>query len=207
MKTVAVIAQKGGAGKTTLSIATACAALRERRPAAIVDLDPQASATSWADRRDRDVPVVLPAQPPRLAKILEAAAGEGIELAVLDTAPRAEQSAVAAARAADVAVVPCRPAVVDLETVVTTFELIRAVNPGVPAVCVLNAVPARGPLAHQARLLLAEAGVPVADTTIGHRIAINHASTLGLDPGEYEPAGKAAAELNALYLSIAKLIA
>ena len=207
MKVVAIIAQKGGAGKTTITIAAACAATASRIPTAIVDLDPQASATSWADRRDRDDPVVIPAQPPRLDKILEAAAGEGIRLAFLDTAPRADQSGVAAARAADLILVPCRPAVVDLETVFTTADLARAVAPATPLLCVLNAVPPRGPLEDQARRLLADAGLDVARPAIGNRIAISHASTGGLSPQEYEPAGKAADELGRLYGTISRALA
>ena len=127
------------------SVATACAAAADGLSTVIVDLDPQATASSWGDGRSFGHPVVLPAQPPRLPRVLDAAAGEGVELAVVDTAPRVEQSAVAAARAADLVVVPCRPAVYDLETVVGTLDVIRAVAPGVRTVCVLNGVPPRGP--------------------------------------------------------------
>ena len=98
MKTISVIAQKGGAGKTTISLALACAAAAEGLSAVVVDLDPQGSAASWGDRRESHAPTVVPAQAPRLARILAAAAGEGVALAVVDTAPRAEQGAVAAAR-------------------------------------------------------------------------------------------------------------
>ena len=51
MKTVAIISQKGGAGKTTVAIHLAVAAEQHGLRAAVFDLDPQASATSWADRR------------------------------------------------------------------------------------------------------------------------------------------------------------
>ena len=129
MKVISVLAQKGGTGKTTLSVAIACAATADGLSIVIVDLDPQATASSWGDRRSSGHPVVLPAQPPRLPRVLDARAG--VELAVVDTAPRVEQSAVAAARAADLVVVPCRPAVYDLETVVSTLDVVRAVAPGV----------------------------------------------------------------------------
>ena len=48
MKTVSVIAQKGGAGKTTLSLSLACAAAAEGLSAVVIDLDPQASAAIWS---------------------------------------------------------------------------------------------------------------------------------------------------------------
>jgi len=63
MKTVAVISQKGGAGKTTIAIHLAVASSLDNKNTAIIDLDPQASSAKWSDRRLQlsDVPVVLSA--------------------------------------------------------------------------------------------------------------------------------------------------
>ena len=199
MKVVSVVAQKGGTGKTTLCLAIACAAVRDGLTAAVVDLDPQATAASWGDRRGTDLPVVVSAQPPRLARVLDAAAGQDVDLAVVDTAPRVEQSAVAAARAADLVVVPCRPAVYDLETVAATVDLIRVVAPAVRFLCVLNAVPPRGPRQPQARRLLDDMGVPVCAASLGLRAAVDYAAAAGASALEYEPRGTAAAEIAALY--------
>ena len=130
MKVVSVIAQNGGKGNTTLTV-VACAAGLEQRSVAIVDLDPRATATTRSDRRDRESPIVIRAQPPRLARILVAPADQGVDLAVVDTAPRVEASAVAAARAAHLVVVPCRPAVYDLQTVAATAP---PATDGLPAI-------------------------------------------------------------------------
>ena len=202
MKTVSVVAQKGGTGKTTLCLTIACAAVRDGLAAAVVDLDPQATAASWGDRREHELPVVLTAQPPRLARVLEAAASQGIDLAVVDTAPRVEQSAVAAARAADLIVVPCRPAVYDLETVAATVDVIRAVAPDTRFLCVLNGVPPRGPRQPQARRLLDDMGVPVCAASLGLRAAVDYAAAAGASAQEHEPRGKAAAETAAVYDAI-----
>ena len=48
MKTVAVISQKGGAGKTTLTLHLAVASALSGQNTAVIDLDPQASAANWA---------------------------------------------------------------------------------------------------------------------------------------------------------------
>src|SRR3954449_13545837 len=93
MQTVALIAQKGGTGKTTLSLSLAVAAQNVGKQALIVDLDPQATACNWADRRQNAVPLVIDAQPARLANALNKAAEAGIDLAIVDTPARSEQAA------------------------------------------------------------------------------------------------------------------
>ncbi|MGB5743794.1 MAG: ParA family protein, partial [Sedimenticolaceae bacterium] len=58
MKTVCLLAQKGGTGKTTLCLHLAVLAAELGRRAEIVDIDPQASASAWRRRRQADVPPV-----------------------------------------------------------------------------------------------------------------------------------------------------
>ena len=131
--------------------------------------------------------------------MLDAAAGQGVDLAMVDTAPRVEQGAVAAARAADLVLIPCRPAVYDLETVAATVDVIRAVAPDTPFLCVLNGVPPRGPREPQARRLLTDLGVPVCTASLGLRAAVDYAAAAGDTAQNHEPRGKAAAEIAAVY--------
>src|SRR4051812_35511095 len=107
MKTLAILSQKGGAGKTTLAVHLAVAAERSGRPAVLVDLDPQASATGWKDSRASETPVVVSAQSARLSQILASAASGGAAIAILDTAPHSEGTALTAARSADYILIPC----------------------------------------------------------------------------------------------------
>src|SRR6478672_4022891 len=66
MKIVAVICQKGGVGKTNLSIHLATAAALAGHRTAIVDLDPQGTASGWGDLRQADEPEVISGQASRL---------------------------------------------------------------------------------------------------------------------------------------------
>lgn len=109
MLTLAVISQKGGAGRTTLALNLAVAAHLEGETALVVDLDPQASAAAWHDSRGRDGPLVVSAQAMRLEEVLALAVEHGAAVAMIDTAPHSEAAALAAARAADLVLIPCRP--------------------------------------------------------------------------------------------------
>ena len=57
MKTVAILSQKGGTGKTTIATNLCVAAEREGHTTALIDLDPQASATRWGDYRDSRISI------------------------------------------------------------------------------------------------------------------------------------------------------
>ena len=67
-----------------------------------------------------------------------------------------------------------------------------------PLVTVLNACPARGPLAHEARDLLHGAALDVLAQTLGQRAAFVHALNAGEGVMEHDPKGKAASEVAAL---------
>ncbi len=197
MLTLAVISQKGGAGKTTLSINMAVAAHLKGQSVLLVDLDPQGSAAGWAEGRDQDEPTVTAEQAHRLPAVLELAAEHGADLVVLDTAPHSESTALAAARAADLVLIPCRPAIFDLRAISASFDL--AALAGTPAAAVLNAVPPQGSLADEAAAAIERAGRAVAPVRIGSRVAFVHAATSGLAPMESDPNGKAAREAAALH--------
>ena len=197
MKTLAILSQKGGAGKTTLAVHLAVAADRSGRPAVLVDLDPQASATGWKDSRPFETPVVVSAQSARLPQILASAASGGAAIAILDTAPHSESAALAAARAADYILIPCRPAILDLRAIYTTVDIVRLASK--PAGIVLNAVPPRGSLGEDATEALGGYNLPIAPVRISHRAAYMHSLTAGQTAQEYESDGKAADEIKRLY--------
>lgn len=197
MDVIACCSQKGGAGKTSLALALAVAAHQEGRLVAVIDLDPQATASAWGDRR-KGPPAVLSAQPARLVHVLASLVAQGVARVVIDTPPRAHDAQLAAAKAATLVVVPVRPAIFDLDTVTTTLALLRIAT-SAPTVAVLNAVPSVGTEAEQARQVLEELELPVCPTVIGQRKAWPQSATTGQTPQEYDPTGKASIEIHQLY--------
>jgi chromosome partitioning protein len=202
MKTIAIISQKGGAGKTTLALNLAVAATRSGHQCAVIDIDPQASAKCWHDFRQDDAPVVVSAQAARLPEIIDAARQNGAGLVIIDTAPHSESAALAAARAADLVLVPCRPSLLDLKAITTTIDLAALAK--TPALAVLNTVPVRGGLKREAEVVLKGYGVDMAPLVLGHRVAFVHSLTEGKSVLEYEPTGKAAEEVLGLFKAICR---
>lgn len=197
MKTVAVISQKGGSGKTTVCIHLAVAAERKEQTTAIVDLDPQASSSTWRDVREGETPVVVSAQPNRLSIVLGEARKHGAQLIFIDTSPNSETASLTAARSADFVVIPCRPHLLDLQAIALSVELARMAQK--PFAVVLNAVPPKGSLSVDAAQVLDDQGIPRAPTQLGHRAAFYHCLNQGQVAQEYDPLGKACEEVYELY--------
>ena len=203
MYVVAIVAQKGGTGKTTLALCLAVAATSDGKSVLVVDLDPQATASNWGDRRKSEQPVITSTQAARLPKVLGAAAESGADLAIIDTPPRLEQASLAAAMAANLIFIPCIPAINDLDTLDTTIELLKHAG-DTKAVVVLNSAPARGSRRHEAEEVVQNKGILIAPVAFGHRTAFPDSAAFGQTPQEYDPKGKAAEETELLYSFMCK---
>ena len=200
-RVIAVISQKGGAGKTTVCLNLAVEAARLGGGAAILDIDPQASATAWSDLRTAACPAVRSCAVGRLAHNL-GEASERADWIFIDTEPHAEGAALAAARAADLVLIPCRPALFDLHAISASIDL--ALLAGKPPRIVLNAVPPRGGTAAGTRTALVEAGYEVTEAALGQRAAFVHSLTAGASASEFEPKGKAAEEVRSLFAELGR---
>ena len=138
---VAVMAQKGGVGKTTLALHLGVEAAKAGR-AVIIDMDPQSSATQWADGRCARQPLVVSCTPARLAISLQTAKRSGARFAFIDTAPAVEAPALAAVRAADFCLIVSRPGILDLRSIGINVEIAKLA--GKPVALVINAAPVQG---------------------------------------------------------------
>ncbi len=197
MFTIALVCQKGGAGKTTLAVHLAIEAHRRGAKTLVIDLDQQASAAKVLDRRGEDPPDVVTEQPGRLEVTIAEAKRQGYDIVVLDTEPHAGQGALRAARSADLVLVPFRPSIVDLDAVQASLEICAIANR--KPVFILNAISPRGQEVDEARIVVSNLGGLVATATLGDRKAFRTAFNEGRGAQEIEPKGKASAEITALF--------
>lgn len=197
MKTIAIISEKGGVGKTTLSINLGVAAALKNKAVAIIDLDPQASSSEWGDLRKSESPAIIATPAARLNNVVATAKEEGFDLLILDTAPHGESTALNAAKISDVILVPCRPSLLDLRALKNTIDLIKLAKKS--ATLILSCVPSRGTLGEEAETVLRDYEFPLCPIKISDRTAFMRSLTEGLGVQEYERRGKAAQEINQLY--------
>ncbi|MBK5944813.1 AAA family ATPase [Halorhodospira halophila] len=200
MKVITLVSQKGGTGKTTLATNLAAAARQDEKEVVLVDVDPQASAVAWADDRGDDPPAVS-TQAAALERVLRRAR-EATDLCIIDTAPHTDQPAVTAATLADLVLVPVTPSLIDLRAVQNTLQLCGMA--GISPVVVLTQCRTRGAVHWEARSAVEALGAEVAPKIIGDRVAYEYAFIGGGDVIGYEPQGKAAAEVSALYKWVRK---
>lgn len=205
VKRIVLVQQKGGAAKTTLCVHLAVASEQSGFKTAIVDTDPQASASQvWGKARGTTAPPVAQALAAELKDALEAAEAEGYQIVFIDTPPHTAPGIEIIARSVDLAVIPVQPSILDVAATQNTVDLLRAAR--VPMVAVLTrAPPVRDEETVETEKALEAIGLPLLKSRVCERKAYRRALTQGQAVAEFEPASKAAQEIAALWSEIQAL--
>ncbi|WP_420383435.1 ParA family partition ATPase [Novosphingobium sp.] len=199
MTTIAIVSQKGGSGKTTLAVNLAAVAEAAGQVTLIIDTDPQATASQWGSWRSERAPEVIDSAPPRIQHKVDQAKAQGATFVVIDTPPHADSAASRAVEAADLVLIPCRPSAFDLAAIKTTISLVRLFDK--PAFVVFTAGPPHAArMYEEAAELVRSFGIKACPQILPDRAVYRHASAAGASVIEFEPDGKAAAEITALYM-------
>ena len=204
---IAFAGNKGGIGKTTCSLNFAVEAAMHGHEVTLIDLDRQASAARFSDLRleyaGLDFPRVLSGHATRLKQMLMEAADAKSTLTIIDTPPGNGDDISEASEVSDLVIVPTRPVLIEIDAILPTVNTIRRTH--TQARVLFNRVP------HHSLYLVEEGNESVKHYEIEalpcyivDRIAFAHAYNNGESVGEYEPRGKAAAEIRALYACITK---
>ena len=179
MPVIALVGNKGGAGKTTLSVNLA-AGLARYAETAIVDADPQGSSVHWyANSTDERVTPVYQAESELLYQINGLKNQYPYIIADCPPSVHAPQTD-AILKMADVALVPVQPSPIDLWATVHIEQSVteaKRINPTLRALLVVNQMELRSTLSKLIRDALSEIAVPVANTAVRKR-AVYKASAL-----------------------------
>jgi len=207
MKTIAIISQKGGSGKTTLALNLGVAAHLDSQQAIIADLDEQASAVMWHHAREEAMPHVQATEPAHLPDLHAEAERQGFDYFIIDTAPQSNDPAVTAAELADCILITCKLSVMDLRAVQNTLNLLKVakVKSGVRIYMVLSMVEHFSKKEGQEAVeVLKKLNMRVLPGWTGSRVAYRHSLIKGQGVLEYDPHGKAAKEVREIYELISK---
>jgi len=123
MKVIAVLNQKGGAGKTTIATHLARALQLEGLDVLLVDSDPQGSARDWAAVKEDNPLAVVGIDRPTIDRDLKKITQK--DLVVIDGAPQAADLAISAIKAADFILIPVQPSPYDIWATADLVELVK----------------------------------------------------------------------------------
>jgi len=201
MPVIALVGNKGGAGKTTLTINLSVGLERFGR-VAILDTDPQGSSTQWhsiAD--DENLPPVISATENLVGTVRDLE--QDNEFVVVDCPPSVQApQTLSVLQVSDVALIPVQPSPFDLWASIHIENAVmqaRGSNPSLQAMLVINQLEPRTTLSQLMREALAEIEVPVADTAIRRRAVYRVSALEGRSVYSMGKRGtEAAAELNQL---------
>jgi len=199
---IAVAAQKGGAGKTTITAHLAVqASAVGQGPVVLADTDPQGSLSQWwGARNDEGLPLAAVSLEELAAEELAASStalrGRGAALAIIDTPPALTTSIEQIIRIADLVLIPTRPSPHDLRAVGATVDLTR--RAGKRFLFVVNGAAPRANITAEAVAALSEHG-QVAPIILYQRTDYAASMIDGRTVMETAPAGRSAQEIAELW--------
>jgi chromosome partitioning protein len=199
MPVIAVVGNKGGAGKTTLSVNLAAGLAQQSGEGriAIIDADPQGSSLQWHEVAEVSDRISVFAATAALPSLIQELAGT-FNCLIVDCPPSVQApQAVDVLKVSNLALIPVQPSPVDLWATVHIEQAIsnaRVFNPGLQSMLVINQLEARTTLSRVVREALKEISLPVANTALRRRAVYRNSALEGKTVFEMGARGAAAVE-------------
>ena len=181
MPIIAIVGNKGGAGKTTLSVNLA-AGISNQSSIAVIDADPQGSSLQWRAIAGDNVHFPVYAATFSLKQQAESYSSKN-DFVLIDCPPSVKSpQSISVLEFADIAIIPVQPSPMDLWATVHIERAIseaRETNPELRALLVINQLESRTTLSKLVREVLNEIALPVANTAIRRRAIYRNSALEG----------------------------
>jgi chromosome partitioning protein len=209
---ITLATSKGGVGKSSLGRSLAAHWFTVGHKPALVDADPQRSLANRYDPEGRLGAVPVVAEPEeRVGEMIEELRRRHAPV-IVDTAGFRNRTTIGALVATDLAIIPLKSAVEDVDAAIATYDLIREINEtdereGRPIkIAMVLTMTLRGTvIARHVREQLTVAGYPLLQAEMLNRVAYPEAGIEGLSPSITDPDGAAARDIAAIAQELMKL--
>ena len=208
MHVIAVLNQKGGAGKTTIATHLARALQASGAEVMLIDSDPQGSARDWAAVREEQPLSVVGIDRPTIERDLKNIARK--DFVVIDGAPQAADLAVSAIKAASFILIPVQPSPYDIWATADLVDLVKqrieVMDGKLRAAFVVSRAIKGTKIGSEITEALNGYGLPVLASRITQRVAYPGSAAVGSTVLDLEPDGEAAREILALASEIKQIL-
>jgi len=204
---ISFINQKGGSGKTSLSINVACTLARLGHSILLIDADSQASSSTWASvRAETRFQVVSMARPNFAKDAMKMALN--YDFTIIDGPPHAQEISRSCIAAADLVLIPIEPSGLSMWASEMTISQVREASEykDTQAAFVISRKISRTVIGREIPGMTEGYGPPVLASQVHQRVAFAECLTLGKSIHEYEPDGLAADEIHQLTNEILDLV-
>lgn len=196
---------KGGVGKSTISVNLAVESSRRQMKTLLIDTDPQGSAMAFRGERDTDDINAIALITDKLHKDIQSFR-ESFDMIIIDAGGRDNKVFRSAVAACELFLLPVLPSQFDVWAAEDSLKVFKEIQPfnAMTGCIVLNMVRPNTIVSNEAKVALAEyeKDLPLAIEALHNRVAYKTSISQGLGVSEYEPRGKAATEIQALFTRI-----
>ncbi|WP_455481757.1 ParA family partition ATPase [Bartonella sp. B35(2025)] len=205
---IGLLNQKGGVGKTTLSVNLAASFARTGARVLLIDADPQGSALDWAAAREGD-PLFSVVGLPRATVHKEIVQiSHSYDHIVIDGPPRVTELARSAIMASDLVLIPVQPSPYDIwaaDGIVKLIDEARVYKENLQSAFVINRKIVKTAIGRDVGEALTVYSVHVLSASIAQRVIFAEAAAQGKAVYEVDKQGPAAAEIEAVVAEIKEL--
>lgn len=198
---IGLLNQKGGVGKTTLSVNLAASLARTGARLLLIDVDPQGSALDWAAAREGESLFSVIGFPRATIHKEIGKIGQGYDHIIIDGPPRVTDLSRSAIMASDVVLIPVQPSPYDIwsvDEIVKLTEEARVYRDNLKVTFVINRKIANTIIGRDVREALAAYTVPTLAAAVTQRVIFAEAVAQGRAVYELDPDGPASAEIEAV---------